>query len=318
MLLGLGVAACEVPEDDPLGAMEADSEQTDASAMAESDGGDDDGPAADLDLDPGVILGRTVVLGPEGPVELTYENRHGIAIVGGDVELGPVDELPPPEDVDLASLSNLSIDDATHEQGFTAVPIWGEPWPNGIVYYMLPDTGWPALDAQINQGIATMEAQTNFDFIAIPAVFSPFLSHIHFSVTATIDSGGLSDSIGRKGGRQHIRFSVVDQFFNDPPSDRLVLHELGHALGLFHEHQRPDRNDFVVYWPQCVEEGQHHNFHKVSGLMWGPYDVSSVMHYRASTLGDACDPLMSLTGATLGGDVLSNGDIAALNWSASF
>ncbi len=42
----------------------------------------------------GVVLGRTVVEGGEGPMVVTYENVHGHAIVEGDIDLGPVESLP--------------------------------------------------------------------------------------------------------------------------------------------------------------------------------------------------------------------------------
>jgi hypothetical protein len=63
-----------------------------------------------------------------------------------------------------------------------------------------------------------------------------------------------------------------------------VLHELGHALGLTHEHQRNDRDDFV----RIIEENVHDpflglayrlNFKKQSTDGYTPYDFESIMHY---------------------------------------
>lgn len=312
---------CDAPIDD--GEFATDLDDAEDETRGDADGGESGDTSApsvdDLPLDPGIVLGRTIVVGPDGPFELTYENRDGIAFVGGDVELGPVDELPLPEDVDLEALSDLSIGDEDVTHGFTPVPLWGQAWPNGVVYYVAPDTGWDDLDERVDEAIETIEQLTNFDFVPIPESLSPYLSHIYFTTSFYLASGGSSDSVGRKGGRQYLRFSAYDQLIDDPPSERLVLHELGHALGLYHEHQRPDRDDYVLYLPFCVEQGQGHNFDKYVGFMWGPYDVSSVMHYRAGSLDNGvCNPLTSLTGATLGGDTLSSGDIAALNWAANF
>ncbi|XP_070208337.1 zinc metalloproteinase dpy-31-like [Littorina saxatilis] len=65
-----------------------------------------------------------------------------------------------------------------------------------------------------------------------------------------------------------------------------LLHELGHAIGFWHEHSRPDRLDFIRVHTEHVRLGEEFNF-KVES--WGeldnmnvPYDVSSIMHYGST------------------------------------
>jgi len=62
----------------------------------------------------------------------------------------------------------------------------------------------------------------------------------------------------------------------------VVLHEIGHALGMAHEHSRPDRDKYVrVLW-ENVKKGQEHNFAISSnGFTDVPYDYISLMHYDA-------------------------------------
>ncbi|MDQ1832156.1 M12 family metallopeptidase [Massilia scottii] len=61
-----------------------------------------------------------------------------------------------------------------------------------------------------------------------------------------------------------------------------IIHELGHALGLLHEHQRPDRNSFVTYNAANVMAGKEHNFTiPPEAQPLGRYDYASVMHYSA-------------------------------------
>lgn len=65
-----------------------------------------------------------------------------------------------------------------------------------------------------------------------------------------------------------------------------VLHEVGHALGLFHEHQHPNRDDFVTYHQDNVDT---QNYLNVLGnfrlkdrnecVTYGGYDYGSIMHY---------------------------------------
>lgn len=62
--------------------------------------------------------------------------------------------------------------------------------------------------------------------------------------------------------------------------DSVVLHELGHAFGLLHEHQRPDRDAFVAVDYSNVQPGYSFAFNYAFGGVQGPYDLRSVMHYQ--------------------------------------
>ena len=59
-----------------------------------------------------------------------------------------------------------------------------------------------------------------------------------------------------------------------------VMHEIGHAMGLFHEHQRPDRNDFVRVTGTGVNFDRQTS-HGVAAI--GRYDLGSIMHYSPSS-----------------------------------
>jgi hypothetical protein len=64
-----------------------------------------------------------------------------------------------------------------------------------------------------------------------------------------------------------------------------VLHELGHCVGLLHEHQRPDRDGYVtIVWANIWPEYEY-NFYKRNNPLIREedyaYDYYSVMHYNS-------------------------------------
>ena len=68
-----------------------------------------------------------------------------------------------------------------------------------------------------------------------------------------------------------------------------VTHELMHALGFFHEHNRHDRDQHVkIHWENIIP-GEDRNFEKhakIEADTYGtPYDPCSVMHYPPRAFG---------------------------------
>ena len=60
-------------------------------------------------------------------------------------------------------------------------------------------------------------------------------------------------------------------------------HELGHNLGLDHEHQRPDRDNYITYYPNNVTSGNASQFSKMTAGLYNYYnstfDFNSIMLY---------------------------------------
>lgn len=70
----------------------------------------------------------------------------------------------------------------------------------------------------------------------------------------------------------------------------IIEHEMMHALGFFHEHARPDRDDHVtIHWDN-IDPSKYVNFEKAFEInsRGSPYDYESIMHYTSTAF--ALDP----------------------------
>ena len=99
-----------------------------------------------------------------------------------------------------------------------------------------------------------------------------------------------------------------------------ICHEIGHALGLMHEHQRSDRDSYVTIHEENFDTSLYSidyfspNFDKVPGsINKGPYDIDSIMHYPLDAYAkpgtDTIVPNFSYTGTPGQDDHLSTGDL---------
>lgn len=115
--------------------------------------------------------------------------------------------------------------------------------------------------------------------------------------------------VGRQGGKQELSLGAS-------ATVGTAIHEFGHALGLWHEQSRGDRDQHVTIRLDKVAVESRHNFdkHISDGFDIGQYDFGSIMHYSRKAFSvDGSDTIVTKGGEPIGQrNGLSAGDLAAV------
>jgi len=63
-----------------------------------------------------------------------------------------------------------------------------------------------------------------------------------------------------------------------------AIHEMGHTIGLYHEQNRPDRDNYIQINRNAVQSGMYYNFQIENNIdsLGTPYDLRSIMHYSST------------------------------------
>ncbi|GGD53368.1 hypothetical protein GCM10011514_16860 [Emticicia aquatilis] len=187
-------------------------------------------------------------------------------------------------------------------------------WVNGIVPFEISKDFPEGSEGrkEILQAINEINVRTNCSFIE--RTTEP--NYVVF----VYDAKWCQSYVGMLGGRQEIRCAIGKNF-----KAGSLIHEVLHALGFYHEHQRPDRDEYIRVVKSNIkrlDDFQILNSEIVETI--GEYDFSSIMHYPRRIVNpnlvnnisiDTIEPLKALPLETILGQrgALSSKDVAAIN-----
>uniref|UniRef100_A0A4W3GLI9 Metalloendopeptidase n=1 Tax=Callorhinchus milii TaxID=7868 RepID=A0A4W3GLI9_CALMI len=164
-------------------------------------------------------------------------------------------------------------------------------WPGGVIPYVIGGNFTGSQRAMFKQAMRHWEKHTCVTFIER----TEEESYIVF----TYRPCGCCSYVGRRGnGPQAISIGKNCDKFG------IVVHELGHVIGFWHEHTRPDRDDHVTIIRENIQPGQEYNFLKMEpgevNSLGESYDFDSIMHYARNTFSRLESKVISLWLLTCG------------------
>jgi len=185
-------------------------------------------------------------------------------------------------DVRLPGLFGEALAGTVRAKGFVAQTT--RVWPEGIVPYAIG----PTIPAGIKSKIATAIATYNSLTPRTRVRFIPRTGQSNYIDFVYVPLGGMvcGDSnlgMASDGQKQLLRInSQAPVCASHLPAT--LLHEIGHALGLDHEHQRPDRDNFIkINFQNYSWSSSDYSIVKLpsSSRAGSPYDITSIMHYSS-------------------------------------
>jgi hypothetical protein len=187
-----------------------------------------------------------------------------------------------------------------HPEG-TITTISSRYWPNRTVYYRFASGISQATRDKFLSATREWINRVGFRFVQR----TNQANYIN-----VVEGGGCSSVIGMSGGAQNLSLASGCSVGN-------AIHEIGHAIGLFHEQSRPDRDRVVTIKFGNITPGLEGNFRVCSNCTAnGSLDLGSIMMYGSFFFSRNGQPTITRKDGstfTIQRRALSTNDIAVVN-----
>jgi hypothetical protein len=151
----------------------------------------------------------------------------------------------------------------------------GAKWPDAVIPYVFDSSATPAIRDQFEQAVGMYNNQTVIHYVARTN---------QANYVRVVAGDGCSSYVG-----------MMDTSFK-PNGQELTLgsngcgvgpalHEMGHAAGLIHEQQRPDRDNYININFNLIDPNWRSQYDMITGDLGNnhtAYDYNSIMHYGNS------------------------------------
>jgi len=202
-------------------------------------------------------------------------------------------------------LNKKDVESANKKSKSKAAAIDDGIWPNKKVYYKIQN-GFPN-SQRITDAIQNIQNNTNLTFVNST-------NAVNYIEIVNCLGSPYSDWVGYKGGRQVIGIPSNATYGN-------VIHEFCHALGLFHEQCRQDRDNFIIVnydniLPERIPQYFIYSEDGYSGFDFGTFDFGSIMLYPSTNTYNGNWSMTDLAGNPFSAQrvSLSSIDIGVLNF----
>lgn len=204
----------------------------------------------------------------DGPV--TYEVVDGLVIMEGDMILGTEEELDAQYRADGMVFRGVGRDNR----------LWNMP-----VKYSFANSITGPMETAIEDALDRLVVESGAEISFQECTGLCLGSHLKFHFNS---GGGCSSHVGRVvwPGVNGVNLEEACDGLSGNAAvqnreESVIMHEVMHALGVYHEQSRCDRDDFVTINWGNIEDGREHNFNRRcrNATDYGAYDFESVMHY---------------------------------------
>ncbi|MBB6461748.1 M12 family metallopeptidase [Flammeovirga kamogawensis] len=180
-------------------------------------------------------------------------------------------------------------------------------WPEGIVYYNFNNCSVSHKE-NIRRALHQLMAVTSIKFVEEVDMVSGPLITFNF-----IENGDCNSHLGMHPVHQNI--NLTSGCFGEDK----VLHEVFHALGVHHEHNRSDRDDYIEMFWENIKTNYFFAFTKQNEAVdpaYGSYDYKSIMHYNSHAFTKTGNPVFKKRNGELisTNTQLTKSDINGINY----